>query len=411
MLVLYKNKPPSMTTVHLFAQIASLIDRDIVKKAAKEFLTDKYSKNLDTWSHLVVMLFCQLAGCNSLRDVNHGMAGICKQLNHLGIRKAPSRNALSHQNRNRCSEVFRRIYIRLSKKLLGQHKFECRFKHNIKASRIKLLDSSTITLCLKFFNWAHYSEEKGAIKLHTLFSLRDFLPVDIHISDGKEADNDGAYHVMPGPRSIVVADRGYDDSQLWNAWDSMGTTFVVRLRKDIHFKRLGEFSLPDDRAQQILVDEAIELTGDETSVQYPRPLRRVVVYNPYDTSRKKQPSETAPQGPAEHVVELVTNNAKWDAETVSELYLARWRIETFFKVIKQNLRIKTFLGTNENAVHTQIWTAMIAILLLQYLRTRSRYNWHMSNLVTFLRIHLMSHINLWLWLDQIEISGIPPPKL
>lgn len=123
MLVLHKKKPPSMTTVHLFAQIASLIDRDIVKKAAKEFLTDKYSENLDTWSHLVVMLFCQLAGCNSLRDVNHGMAGICKQLNHLGIRKAPSSNALSHQNRNRCAEVFRRIYIRLSKKLLGQHKF------------------------------------------------------------------------------------------------------------------------------------------------------------------------------------------------------------------------------------------------------------------------------------------------
>ena len=217
------------------------------------------------------MLFCQLAGCNSLRDLEHGMAGIYRQLNHPGIRKAPSRNTLSHQNRNRCSEVFRRIYIRLSKKLLGQRRFECRFKGNIKASRIKLLDSSTITLCLKFFNWAHYSEEKGAIKLHTLFSLRDFLPVDIHISDDKEADNDGAYHVMPGPGSIIVADRGYDDSRLWRAWDSMGTTFVVRLRKDIHFKRLGEFSLPDDRAQQILVDEAIELTGDETSVQYPPP--------------------------------------------------------------------------------------------------------------------------------------------
>ena len=410
MLVLHQ-KTTSHGQVHLFAQMASLIDRDIVKKAADEFQTDKYSQLLDTGSHLIAMLFCQFAGCNSLRDINHGMAGICKKLNHLGIRKAPSRNALSHQNRNRCPEVFRRIYVRLGKKLSGQHKFECRFKHNIKASRVKLLDSSTITLCLEFFNWARYSGEKGAIKLHTLFSLRDFLPVDIHIPDGKEADNDGAYHVIPGPGSIVVADRGYDDSQLRNAWDSMGTTFVVRLRKDIHFKRLDEFSLPDDRAQQILVDEAIELTGDETSVQSPRPLRRVVVYNPCDTSRKKQPPETAPQGPAEHVVELVTNNAKREAETVSELYLARWRIETFFKVIKQNLRIKTFLGTFKNAVHTQIWTAMTAILLLQYLRTRSRYNWHMSNLVTFLRIHLMSHIDLWTWLDQIEMSGVPPPKL
>ena len=105
------------------------------------------------------------------------------------------------------------------------------------------------------------------------------------------------------------------------------------------------------------------------------------------------------------MVELDTNNCKWDAETISELYPARWRIETFFKLIKQNLRIKTFVGTNKNAVHTQIWTAMIAILLLQYLRNRSRYNWHMSNLVTFIRIHLMSHIDLWTRLNQMETSG------
>lgn len=409
MLVLLKKKPPSMATVHFFAQIASLIDRDIVKKAVQKYHTDKYSQNLDTWTHLMAMTFCQFADCNSLRDLEHGMAGICRQLNHLGISKAPSRNALSHQNRKRCPEVFRGIYMALHKKLLGQHSFECRFKSNIKASRVKLLDSSTITLCLKYFDWAHYSEEKGAIKLHTLFSLNDFLPVDIHISDGKETDNIGAYHVMPGARSIIVADRGYDDSCLWRDWDSMGTTFVVRLRKDIKFERLEEFPLPNDTAQQILVDEAILLTGDETSAQYPRPLRRVVVYHPYDTSRKKQSQETAPQGPVEHVVELVTNNCKWDAETISELYLARWRIETFFKLIKQNLRIKTFVGTNKNAVHTQIWTAMIAILLLQYLRNRSRYNWHMSNLVTFIRIHLMSHIDLWTWLNQMETSGVSPP--
>ena len=356
------------------------------------------------------MLFCQLADCQSLRDISHGMAGISKQLNHLGIRKAPSRNALSHQNRKRDPDVFRRIYIDLRKKLLGQQTFVCRFRHNIKASRVKLLDSSTITLCLKYFNWAHYREEKGAIKLHTLFSLNDFLPIDIHISDGKEGDNIGAYHVMPGARSIVVADRGYDDSELWKDWDSRGVTFVVRLRKDILFERNEEFPQPDDREQQILVDELISLTGDETSVQYPRQLRRVVVYAPFDTTRKKQPSETTTKEPAEQVVELVTNNTTWDAETVSELYLSRWRIEPFFKLIKQNLRIKTFVGTSPNAVRTQVWTAMIAILLLQHLRNKSSYAWHMSNLVMFIRIHLMSHIDLWIWLNQFEASGVSPPK-
>ncbi len=162
-------------------------------------------------------------------------------------------------------------------------------------------------------------------------------------------------------------------------------------------------------SRDILADEAIRLIGDDTSDQYPYPLRHVVVYRPYDAShrRNRQP-ESVPDAP-EQVIELVTNKAHWDAETVSALYKSRWRIESFFKMIKQRLRIKTFIGTNRNEVMSQIGTAMIVVLLLLHLKNKSNQEWHMSNLVTFIRIHLMSYIDMWEWLKQrFEESHSPP---
>ena len=398
-----------MGTVHLFSQVASLIGRNLVDFAAKKRHTDKYCQTLNTWTHLIALLFCHMADCQSLRDICKGLQGIRGGLNHLGIQKTPSRNALSHQNAKRDALVFRDIY-RLLHKRLGQQTFTCRFREGIKASRIMLLDSSVITLCLNIFNWAHYSEEKGAIKLHTLFSLNDFLPIDVHVSDGKMSDNIGAYHLMPPGRSIIVADRGYDDTQLWRDWDSRGISFVVRLRKDIKFIRKEAFAQPDDREQDILVDEAVRLVGDDTSKNYPHPLRRVVVYRPYDSSRRKSGQTADDTEAPEHTIELITNNAYWEAGTISALYKSRWQIESFFKTIKQHLRIKTFIGTNKNAVMCQIWTAMIAILLLQYLKNKAKYDWHMSNLVTFIRIHLMSYIDLWNWMNQLVDKAHSPPK-
>ena len=143
---------------------------------------------------------------------------------------------------------------------------------------------------------------------------------------------------------------------------------------------------------------------------YPNLLRRVVVYRPYDSSRRKSGQEEGLSAEPEQTIELITNNAYWEADTISALYKSRWQIESFFKTIKQHLRIKTFIGTNRNAVMCQIWTAMIAILLLQYLKNKAKNDWHMSNLVTFIRIHLMSYIDLWTWMNQGVDKAHSPPN-
>ena len=248
-----------MAKLHLFPQIARKIPREIVKAAEEKYKSNKGCQYLDVLTHLLSFLLCHLGDCQSLRDVCHAMKCFLPNLKELGIKKTPSRNALSHQNAKRNPNVFREIYMRLAKHL-GQQPLGCDKVSGIRSSRVVLLDSSVVTLCLSLFQWASYKEEKGAIKMHTLFSMRDFLPVDIYVSDGKKSDNEGAYQLIPNKRQIIVADRGYDDSALWKTWDSNGVTFVVRLRRDIQFDRLAEFDLPDDTPQHILLDEGIKLT-------------------------------------------------------------------------------------------------------------------------------------------------------
>ena len=392
-----------MAKLHLFPQIARKIPREIVKAAEEKYKSNKGCQYLDVLTHLLSFLLCHLGDCQSLRDVCNAMKCFLPNLKELGIEKTPSRNALSHQNAKRNPNVFREIYMRLVKHL-GQQPLGRDEVSGIRSSRVVLLDSSVVTLCLSLFQWASYKEEKGAIKMHTLFSMRDFLPVDIYVSDGKKSDNEGAYHLIPNKRQIIVADRGYDDSALWKTWDSNGVTFVVRLRRGIQFDRLEEFDLPSDTPQHILPDEGIKLTGDETSQNDERPLRRVVVYRPYAENQSKRGvsayiHSATPDG-KDDTIELVTNNAHLTATQVCELYKSRWNIESFFKTIKQNLRIKSFLGTNKNAVMSQIWCAMITLLLLRHLKQNAKYPWHMSNLVSLIRLAMFSTINLVEWLNN-----------
>ncbi len=380
-----------MTKVTLFAQITQRLDRSIFNKLVKEHNTDKHHKGFDSWSHLVSMLFCHFGKSQSLRDISNGLRSATGNLNHLGNVHPPTKSNLGYQNKHRTYELFRDYYYALSKHLGQQAGFK-QVKFKIK-SKIFLLDATTISLCLSLFDWAKYKTKKGAVKIHTLLDFDGNLPAYVNISDGKTADNKGAYDIPLIKNSVVVADRFYNDFSLLNIWDSKGVFFVIRHKENLKFTSVKENELPDNRHQHILKDEMIELTG-KTKEKYPKRLRRVAVWD-----EKNQ-----------ETIELITNHFRWSCNTISELYKSRWDIEIFFRDIKQQLHIKSFIGTSPNAVMIQIWTALITILILKYLKAIAKYNWYLSNLVAFLRINLFVKINLQKWLDEPFLKKKKPPN-
>jgi hypothetical protein len=337
------------------------------------------------------MLFCQFAKSTSVRDISNGLRSATGNLNHLGIETAPSKSTISYQNQRRDWTLFQDYYYFLLDHL-GQQPGYKQVKFKIK-SKIFILDSTTISLCLNLFDWAKYKTAKGAVKMHTLLDYDGNLPAYINITDGKTADNKGAYDVPLVKGSVIVADRFYNDFNLLNIWDSNDVFFVIRHKDNLQFTKVKEFELPD-KHQHILIDELIELKNEGSKKKYPKQLRRVVFWN-----------ETHQQE-----IELITNHLKWSANTIGELYKSRWQVEIFFREIKQLLHIKTFIGTSENAVRIQIWTALITILILKALKAIAKHSWHLSNLVAFIRLNLYVKIKLQEWLDKPFQEPKPPPK-
>jgi hypothetical protein len=383
-----------MANITLFSQIISKLDRSNFKKLVDEKQTDKHSKGYTSWTHLVSMLFCQFAKSQSVRDISNGLRSATGNLNHLGIDKAPSKSTISYQNKHRNWELFRDYYYQLLQSL-GQHPSFKRTKFRIK-SKIFLLDATTISLCLSLFDWAKYKTAKGAVKMHTLLDFDGNLPAYINISNGKTADNKGAYDIPLLKRSVIVADRFYNDFSLLNIWDSNEVFFVIRHKENLQFISVKENELPYNKQQHILKDEVIELKNDASRSKYPNKLRRVSVWDEEN----------------QQVIELITNQFNWSPNTIGELYKSRWQVEIFFRDVKQLLHIKSFIGTSENAVMIQIWTALITILILKALKAQSKYAWYLSNLVAFIRLNLFTKIDLKEWLDYpFEKPSKPPPEL
>src|SRR5690606_8154574 len=264
---------PLMTKVNLFSQIISKLDRSIFKKLVESKATDKHQKGYNSWTQLIAMLFCQFAKSGSVRDISNGLRSATGNLNHLGIQRAPSKSTISYQNKNRDWTLFRDYYYQLQLQL-GQLAGFRQVKFRIK-SKIFLLDSTTITLCLSLFDWARYKTTKGAIKMHTLLDYDGNLPAYVNITDGKTADNKGAYDIPLLKGSVIVAYRYYNDFSLLDIWDSKGVFFVIRHKENIRFRTVNEMELPANRHQHILKDELIELTGYQSAKKYSNRLRRV----------------------------------------------------------------------------------------------------------------------------------------
>lgn len=207
----------------------------------------------------------------------------------------------------------------------------------------------------------------------------------------KKTDNKAAFDIPISPYSIVAADRGYCDYALLNHWDSNKVFFVVRHKENIQYTKIKELPLPEHGAQNVLIDEVIMFKLPTAQEKYPKRLRRIAVWNEEH----------------DYVVELLTNNFKLAASTISEIYKSRWMIEIFFRHIKQLLRIKSFVGTSRNAVETQLWTALITVLILTWLKYIAKYSWSMSNLVVSLRLNTFTKIDLSKWLNE---PFTPPPE-
>jgi IS4 transposase len=221
------------------------------------------------------------------------------------------------------------------------------------------------------------------------------LPTYLFVRPGKQSDLSFGKNLLLPKNSVVMIDRGYQDFGLFYHWHLEGITFVTRLKMGISHARKKEIPLSDSDSDNILVDEVIEMTGDDTKRKYSEELRRLVIWDEKNN---------------ENVV-ILTNNFSWTAETQSQLYRERWKIAIFFRYIKQNLKIKSFLGRSENAVFIQTWTALITFLLLKLLHERSKFKWHLSNLIHFVILNLFNKFDIYDWLDNpIRGQWLKPEK-
>ena len=380
------------TNISLFAQALGLIDRNILARIVSKYDSDKYNKGINSWTHLVTMLFMQLSGATSLRDISNGLRSATGNLSHLGVKKAPSKSSISYINQHRTFEIFRDMYYglldELEPSLARRRKYARRLKR-----KVFIMDASIIPLSLSLFDWAKFRKKKGAIKLHTVLDYDTGLPCYSVLTDGKTHDVKEAHNVVFPAESVLVVDRAYVDYKWLYNLDSSGVFFVTRLKSNADIEVMESF-LTNDKHEHILSDQDIELTGFYSSKKYPKTMRIVKVY---DAENDKN-------------LVLLTNNLSWTADTISQLYKARWDVEVFFKHLKQLFRVKTFVGTSPNAVRIQMWCSMIAILLISHLKNKAKFKWHLSNLITFLRMNLFVKIDLWKWVDCpiVEKANAPP---
>jgi len=375
-------------TASLFNQLLHHFPRTEFGALVKTTKAERHARGFTCWSQFVAMLFCHLAHADSLRIICNGLSSCLGKLKHLGVPEAPSKSGLAYANKKRPSALFQQLFWGAldrfrSKSMLGPSQKPFRFKN-----KLLLLDSTTISLCLSLFPWAQFKKVKGGVKAHVLLDHDDYMPRFIHFTGAFHSDVQAA-HLLPVQRgSIIVMDRAYIDYVLWAKWITQGMFFVTRLRHDLTIEVIQERSVPQNR--NILCDQLICLSSREGQRECPFPLRRIELWNPE----------------LQETVVLLTNHLDFGSSTIADIYRQRWQIEVFFKTLKQNLKIKTFVGTSENALRIQIWTALIAMLLLRWLHFLSKRNWSFSNLASLLRMNLFTYRDLKHWLN--DPLGTPP---
>jgi hypothetical protein len=339
---------------------------------------------MTAWNQFVILMYAQATGKDSLRDIETGLRTCPTVWNHLGIQTV-AKTSIARANNTRSYKIFERLFyviLEQCREITPLHTFS--FENPLYS-----LDATVINLCLSLFDWATYRHTKGALKIHTLINNQTNMPEVLNMTTGNVADITGARAMRIAiPRgSIIVFDRGYVDLDWWNTLHVQGIFFVTRPKRNQLCIVSGVHALPSGL---ILADEIVWL-GDIMKAHYPRTMRRV-----------KYQSDTG------EIYEYVTNNLVLSGEEIALVYKERWRIELFFKWIKQNLKIKSFLGTTENAVMSQIWVAMIYYLLLSYIRFQTKFPRSLLELSRMIRETLFTRRSL---IDLLSLSPATVSKL
>ena len=368
----------------MFSQILQLFPRTDFQLLVKETKAERHARGFSCWDQFVSMLFCQLGRAHSLREICNGLLSCEGKLSHLGIEQAPKRSSLAYANEHRSWELYQKVFFGLLQRCREAGPFAKKFRFK---NKLVSLDSTVIDLCINIFDWAQFRRTKGAIKLHLVLDHDGYLPCFGVVTEGKVHDVKVAHTLYFEPGTVVVDDRGYNDYRLFAMWSEQGVYFVTRMKDNALYQGIESRPLPQNGS--ILKDQIITLSGAGAWDKCPYALRRIEVWD----AEKQQ------------TFVFLTNHDEFAATTIAAIYKERWQIELFFKALKQNLKIKTFVGTSANAVKIQVWTALIAMLVLRYLKLKSKFSWSLSNLVALLRMNLFTYRDLWMWLDQP--FGIP----
>ena len=369
-------------TSSLFSQLLHHFPRTRFAALVKKHGAERNAKGFSCWTQFVSMLFCQLARADSLREICNGMKCCLGKLKHLGVSKAPNKSTLSYANEHRTARLYEDVFWSSYNHFknsggFGRRKTKFRFKNKLLS-----LDSTIISLCLSLFPWTEFRKAKGGVKVHIMLDHDHYMPSFVHVTEAKQHDVKVARMLSLNPASIVAMDRAYNDYNLFGAWTEKEIYFVTRMKDNALYEIVEERIPPQNR--NILSDRLIRLTGVNALERCPYILRRVVVW---DAENNRE-------------IILLTNHLDFGASTIAAIYKDRWEIELFFKCLKQNLKIKTFVGTSRNALLIQIWTALIAMLLLKWMHFLSTANWSFSNLASMLRLNLFTYRDLMEWLNN-----------
>lgn len=355
----------------VLSQLLKLVPRHEVETLAKQHHSGRAFRTASRWSQFVTMMTGQLTGRSSLRDIVENMSAQTHRLYHLGSAKL-SRSNLSRINEEKPYTLYEALFGKLLQRCqvkTPNHSF--RFKNPLYS-----LDASTIDLCLSVFPWADFRSTKGAIKLHVGLNHEGYLPEFVTVTEGKTSDIEAGRKINFPKGSIVAIDRGYNDYAWFNALTNKGIFFVTRLKSNAKIRTVSRHAIPSGKG--LTSDQTIEFTGSQTANKCPVQLRRIG-YKDVTTGK--------------HYV-FLTNNFKLSARTIADIYKSRWQVELFFKWIKQNLKIKSFVGTSKNAVMTQIWIALCAYLMLAFIKYHSKIGKTMQQILRILQLNLFEKRDL-----------------